>query len=72
MKKVLLIFASIAIFTIVGCREEKPKTETVIIEKQVENPKADESDGTSLNVDKDGVEFSTKNGDKKTEINIKD
>lgn len=69
MKKIILIFASFAIFAVVSCREETSKSETVIIEKQAEGQKED-SDGTSLSVDKNGVEFSTKDGDKKTDINI--
>ena len=52
-------------------KKEKAKTETIIIEKQVESPKAEESDGTSLSVGGDGVEFSTKDGAKKTEVIIK-
>ena len=71
MKKVTLILACLAIFAIVSCIEEKAKTETIIIEKQVETPKAEESDGTSLSVGKEGVEFSTKDGAKKTEVIIK-
>ena len=66
------IFAALVLFAFTSCREEKPKTETVIIEKPVEAPKAEESDGTSLSVDSDGVEFSTKDGKKKTEVIIKD
>ncbi|WP_445957971.1 hypothetical protein [Yeosuana sp.] len=69
MKKAILILVSFAIFAVVSCRDEKSKTETVIIEKQVETPKA--SNGTSLKVDSDGVEFSTKDGAKKTEVIIK-
>lgn len=76
MKKLILVLASIAILFGVSCREEKTKTEKVIIEKQVEKPnmetpKEDDIDGTSLNIDKEGVEFSNKKGDKKTEVNIK-
>ena len=56
------IFATIILLSFTSCREEKAKTETIIIEKQVETPKAKESDGTSLKVDGDGVEFSTKDG----------
>ncbi|WP_372756950.1 hypothetical protein [Mariniflexile sp.] len=64
---VLMLFLA---FT--SCREDKAKTETVVIEKPVEAPKTEETNGTSLKVDGDGVEFSTKNGKKKTEITIKD
>ncbi|WP_445732019.1 hypothetical protein [Mariniflexile sp.] len=63
-----VILAVLVIFAVTSCREEKPKTETVIIEKQ----KEEGSDGTSLSVGKDGVEFSSKKGDKKTEVIIKD
>jgi hypothetical protein len=65
------IFAFIVSLVFTSCGEKKEK-ETIIIEKQVEKPKAEESDGTSLSVDKNGVEFSTKNGDKKTEVKIND
>ena len=58
MKKVILILACFAILIGVSCRETK--TEKIIIEKQVETPKPAESSGTSISVDKDGVEFSTK------------
>lgn len=71
MKKVILILVSFAIFVVVSCRDEKSKSETIIIEKQVETPKAESSNGTSLKVDSDGVEFSTKDGAKKTEVIIK-
>lgn len=79
MKKLVFILASVAVLSVVSCREEKPKTETVIIEKPVEKEKTviiekekeKEPDGTSLSVDKNGVEFSSKKGDKKTEVIIK-
>ena len=72
------LFATLLFLAITSCREEKPKTQTVIIEKPVETPKPvaapkeKESDGTSLSVGKDGVEFSTKKGAKKTEVIIKE
>ena len=65
------IFMSIVSLVFVGCGDKKEK-ETVIIEKQVEKPKTEESDGTSLSIDKNGVEFSSKSGDKKTEVKIND
>lgn len=71
-----IVLSFIIFLTATSCREQKPKTETIIIEKTVEKPvqqpKADKSDGTSLTIDKDGVGFSTKDGSKKTEIIIKD
>lgn len=65
------LFAFLILVSFISCREEKAKTETVIIEKQVETPKAVESEGTSIKVGADGVEFSSKNGKKKTEVIIK-
>jgi hypothetical protein len=75
MKKSIFILAIFAVLIGLSCREEK--TEKIIIEKQVEVPvetpkaKEKESDGTTLSIDNDGVEFSTKKGDTKTEVEIK-
>lgn len=66
------IFITLIFFAFTSCRDEKAKTETVIIEKPVEQPKTEDKDGTSLSVDGEGVEFSTKSGDKETEISIKE
>lgn len=76
MKKVTLILASLAIFTSVSCKESKDEAtvvekETVIVEKETA-PVAEENDGTSISVNSDGVEFSTKDGDNKTEVEVKD
>ena len=76
MKKVTLIVASLALFAFASCKEKQDEAtvtekETVIIEKETA-PAVEENDGTSISVDKDGVEFSTKDGDKKTEVEVKD
>ncbi len=74
MKKVTVIIASLVILASLSCKEQKEepivfeKTETIVIEKEVEP----ENDGTSISVDKDGVEFSSKDGNNKTEVEIKD
>ena len=70
MKRITLILVGFIMFTALSCRDEKAKSETIIIEKQVETPKAKASEGTSLSIDKNGVEFSTKDGAKKTDITI--
>lgn len=72
MKKVTLILASISIMAFASCNDKKEAVEeTVIIETEVVTPvEEEESDGTSLNVSKDGVEFSTKDGDNKTAVEI--
>lgn len=71
----------LTIFTIsafVACKENKVEPQviekTTIIEKEVEVEVAapKKEDGTSFSIDKDGVEFSNKKGDKKTEIKIND
>ncbi|VXB75942.1 conserved hypothetical protein [Flavobacterium sp. 9AF] len=73
MKKVTVILATLVILASVSCKEqnEEPqvveKTETVVIEKETQ---PEENDGTSLSISNDGVEFSTKDGEKKTEVDI--
>ena len=73
MKTVTVIIASLVILASISCKEQKEepivieKTETIVIEKETP-PK--EENGTSLSIDNDGVEFSTKDGDKKTEVEI--
>lgn len=69
----------LAVFTIsafVACKEDKVEPQviekTTIIEREVEAPTPEKEDGTSFSIDKDGVEFSNKKGDKKTEIKIND
>lgn len=76
MKKLSVILASLAIFAFVSCKENQDEAtvvekETVIVEKEVA-PVAEENDGTSISVNSDGVEFSSKDGDKKTEVEVKD
>lgn len=74
MKKVTVIIASLVILASLSCKEQKEepivveKTETIVVEKEVEP----EKDGSSISVDKDGVEFSSKDGNNKTEVEIKD
>ncbi len=66
------MFISLVFFSLTSCRDEE-KTKTIVVEKEVEKPKVkEETDGTSLSIDGDGVEFSTKKGDKKTEVKVKD
>lgn len=86
MKNQILLITSVAMISIVSCKQpEGQNTEkTVIIEKSTENeiiktpetpvnpvtPVTPEAEGTTLNIDKDGVEFSSKNGEKKTQIDV--
>lgn len=75
MKKVTLIFATISIMLFASCNDKKEVAkETVIIEKEaVAAPvEEEENDGTSLSISNDGVEFSTKEGDNKVEVEIDD
>ncbi|WP_162623206.1 hypothetical protein [Confluentibacter sediminis] len=66
------MFLSVVFFSATSCRDEE-KTKTIVVEKEVEKPQVkEETDGTSLSIDGDGVEFSTKKGDKKTEVKVKD
>lgn len=70
MKKVTLLIATIAMLGIVSCKETKEESKTVVVEQEPAPAVQEETDGTSLSVSSDGVEFSTKDGDSKTEINI--
>lgn len=72
MKKVTLIFASITMLFLTSCNDKKEVVEkTVVIEKEAAAPTVEEeNDGTSINVSEDGVEFSTKDGENKTEVDI--
>jgi ABC-type enterochelin transport system substrate-binding protein len=77
MKKVTLILASIAMMIFVSCKQETEETteKTIIVEKEVEATPVDVEevqDGTSVSINENGVEFSTKNGEKKTEVEIKE
>ena len=83
MKKVTFILASVAMVFFASCKEETEKTteKTIVVEKPAEVEVEEvappvkveeETDGTSVNVNKDGVEFSTKDSKKKTEIEVKD
>ena len=73
MKKVTLIIATISLITFASCKDKEEVTkETVIIEKEAAAPAEEEGDGTSLSISNDGVEFSTKDGDNKVEVEIDD
>ncbi len=69
MKKLTLIIATIATLGIVSCKETKEESKTVVVEQEAQAQEEDQ-EGTSLSVSSDGVEFSTNDGDSKTEINI--
>ena len=75
MKKSILILASISMMVFVSCKESTQETteKTVVIEKN-DTPQPDmsteESDGTSVSINKNGVDISSKNGDNKTEVEI--
>jgi len=74
MKKVTLLIASLAIFATVSCKDKEEATvvekETVVVEEAT--PAEEENDGTSISISKDGVEYSSKDGNNKTEVEVKD
>jgi hypothetical protein len=74
MKKATLILATISLMFFASCNDKKEVTkETVIIEKEATAaPVEEENDETSLSINNDGVEFSTKDGDNKVEVEIDD
>ena len=83
MKRIVLTFSMFAVMALSSCKKEEPVTPPPAPEAQPEvvvvppppppaPEKTEESDGTSISVGKDGVEVSTKDGDKKTVIDVKD
>ncbi|CAM4145341.1 hypothetical protein FLAN108750_12575 [Flavobacterium antarcticum] len=82
MKKIGLTLSMFAIMALVSCKKEEtvvtpaPETETEVVVLPPPPPPAPveevEKDGTSISVGKDGVEVSTKDGDNKTVIDVKD
>lgn len=57
----LFIFSTAMLVAMTSCRDEKAKTDTIIIEKEV--PKTNDGKGTTIKVNKDGIEFTKKDGD---------
>ena len=78
MKKIVLALNMLALVALVSCKDETPPPPPPAPEPQVivapppPPPIKEESDGTSISVGSDGVEVSTKDGDKKTVIDVKD
>jgi hypothetical protein len=83
MKKFVLAFSMLAFMAIVSCKEDTPPPPPPVPEPQIivvppppppppAPAKEVEKDGTSISVGSDGVEISTKKGDKKTVIDVKD
>lgn len=72
--KIMLVVFTISPF--MACKEDKVEPQTIekttVIEKEVGVPVQEKEDGTSISIGKEGVEFSNKKGDKKTEIKIND
>ena len=84
MKKVILTLNVLAVMALVSCKKEAPVPPPPPPVPQVVTPPPPppppapvkpaqpEKDGTSISVGSDGVEISSKNGDKKTVIDVKD
>ncbi len=76
MKTLKIMLTVFTISAFVACKEDKVEPQiiekTTIIEKEVEAPVEEKEDGTSISINKDGVEFSNKKGDKNTEVKIND
>lgn len=78
MKKIVVALNMLALVALVSCKDETPPPPPPAPEPQVivapppPPPTKEESDGTSISVGSDGVEVSTKDGDKKTVIDVKD
>ena len=83
MKKIVLTLSMFAIMALVSCKNEEtvvpppaPEATPKVVVLPPPPPPAPEKevekDGTTISVGSDGVEVSTKNGDKKTVIDVKD
>lgn len=75
-KNVILASVFTTLFLISCGKKEEQPADTIIIEQPAETPapaeEPVEQDGTSLEIGKDGVKINTKDGDKKTTINVSD
>lgn len=81
MKKIVAVFSIIATMALVSCKNDTPPPAPepeVIVAPAPQTPPPPppapegEKDGTTVSVGSDGVEVSTKNGDSKTVIDVKD
>ena len=85
MKKIVLALNLLAVMALVSCKDETPaptpEPQVIVVPAPAEPTpalappapaKEVEKDGTSISIGSDGVEVSTKNGDKKTVIDVKD
>ena len=85
MKKFTLLFATAAMITFASCKKEVTiesdgtATDTTVVIDEVAPPvnttdtivvKQEESDGTSINVNSGGVSVDSKDGTKKTTVNM--
>lgn len=78
MKKVRIVCTGFAVFALASCTEnQNSATETpapIVIEKEVSvpAPQVKNEEGTSISIDKNGVEFSKKDGNTKIDVDLKD
>jgi len=70
MKKMSLVIAGIALLGIIACNEKKEENQENTAIEQEAASQPEETNETSLSVSDEGVEISTQDGEKKTEIDI--
>jgi uncharacterized lipoprotein YajG len=85
MKKFTLLMGAAAMLAFASCKKEEKTTEittepaapdtevvheTTVLPADTVVVKNEESDGTSVDVSKDGVNIDSKNGEKKTSVNV--
>ena len=79
MKKVLFVLGMMSIMTIISCKKDTPVApppppEPIAAPAPPPAPAApeveEEEDGTSVSIDKDGLDVSSKDGDKKTTVKV--
>ncbi|RZK05680.1 MAG: hypothetical protein EOO46_15710 [Flavobacterium sp.] len=79
MKKIIFLLGMMSMLAVVSCKKDAPippppPPDPVVAPAPPpvpSEPKAeDEKDGTTVSVGKEGVDVSTKDGDKKTKVNV--
>lgn len=73
MKKSMILFSMLAIFSLAACTDSDKKSESTDGKSETTSSPASSSeqkDGTTIKVNNDGVSVESKDGDKKSNVSI--
>jgi hypothetical protein len=86
MKKATLLFGALSLMALVSCKKEEKEVDvdapaadtTIVVHETAPAPvttdtvvvKPEESDGTSVKINSDGLDINSKDGTKKTSVNV--